>query len=80
MKKKILAVFLSLCMAMSLLPVTALATGEEAISITSATTGLSTGSYILNEDIILSGQMTVAKDQNVTINLNGQFLVWGRSL
>ena len=29
MKKKILAVFLSLCMAMSLLPVTALATGDE---------------------------------------------------
>ena len=29
MKKKILAIFLSLCMAMSLLPVTALATGDE---------------------------------------------------
>ena len=49
-KKKILAIFLSLCMAMSLLPVTVLATGEEAISITNDTTALSTGSYILKED------------------------------
>ena len=38
MKKKILAVFLSLCMAMSLLPVTALATGEDTPSTQAATT------------------------------------------
>ena len=78
MKKKILAVFLSLCMAMSLLPVTALAAGEEAISITSGTTELSTGSYILNDDITLSEQMTVPEDQNVTINLNGHVLSLGK--
>ena len=38
MKKKILAVFLSLCMAMSLLPVTALAAGEDTPSTQAATT------------------------------------------
>lgn len=37
MKKKILAVFLSLCMAMSLLPVTALAAGEDTPSTQAAT-------------------------------------------
>ena len=78
MKKKILAIFLSLCMAMSLLPVTALATGEEPTSITRETTELSTGSYILNENITLSGQMTVAEDENVTINLNGHVLSLGK--
>lgn len=36
-KKKILAVFLSLCMAMSLLPVTALAAGEDTPSTQAAT-------------------------------------------
>ena len=64
---------------MSLLPVTALAAGEEAISITSGTTELSTGSYILNDDITLSEQMTVPEDQNVTINLNGHVLSLGKN-
>ena len=55
-KKKILAVFLSLCMAMSLLPVTALATGEDTPSTQAVKTlpaADENGVITLKEDVTL---------------------------
>ena len=75
MKKKILAVFLSLCMAMSLLPVTALATETTATPIQATDTTLASGDYVLPSDIALSsGALTIAKDATVTIDLAGHTL------
>ena len=75
MKKKILAVFLSLCMAMSLLPVTALAADEPAASIGEQTYNT------LQEAVNVGGEITLLKDvtenikiaenKTVTLNLNG---------
>ncbi len=75
MKKKILAVFLSLCMAMSLLPVTALAAETTAAPIQATDTTLASGDYVLPSDIALSsGALTIAKDATVTIDLAGHTL------
>ena len=76
MKKKILAVFLSLCMAMSLLPVTALAaedTGSETrvktVEQFQAAVATS-GTVILDEDIIFSTDDITEVPANVTLVLD----------
>ena len=76
MKKKILAVFLSLCMAMSLLPVTALA-AEESWKEVNTAEGLSSalgagGNIKLTEDITVTGAQawTVGNGVNVVLDLN----------
>ena len=85
MKKKILAVFLSLCMAMSLLPVTALATGDgetetqtpTETSITTAETlkkaieTAQTGDTVtLDRDITITDPVVINK--RITLDLNGK--------
>ena len=79
MKKKILAVFLSLCMAMSLLPVTALATeGTDAPN--TQTTSLPPADK--NGVITLTGPVDLNNawkpKENVTLNLNGNTLTLPR--
>ena len=85
MKKKILAIFLSLCMAMSLLPVTALATGDgetetqtpTETSITTAETlkkaieTAQTGDTVtLDRDITITDPVVINK--RITLDLNGK--------
>ena len=85
MKKKILAVFLSLCMAMSLLPVTALAAGDDETETQTptessiATEGAlkqaikdapSGGIVTLDEDIAITAPVVINKQ--ITLNLNGK--------
>ena len=76
MKKKILAVFLSLCMVMSLVPMTALA-AEESWEEVSTAEGLSSalgagGNIKLTEDITVTGAQawTVGNGVNVVLDLN----------
>ena len=75
MKKKILAVFLSLCMAMSLLPVTALATDavDEKTPSTKATTlpEAENGVITLEEDVTLSSRYVIKDNAEITIDLAG---------
>ena len=73
MKKKILAVFLSLCMAMSLLPVTALA-AENGTAVTADTTELKSGSYYVSNDIKLNHSLTIPEGETVNLDLRGQTL------
>ena len=73
MKKKILAIFLSLCMAMSLLPVTALAT-ENGTAVTTDTTELKSGSYYVSNNIKLNHSLTISAGATVTLDLRGQTL------
>ena len=73
MKKKILAIFLSLCMAMSLLPVTALAT-EDGTAVTADTTKLSSGRYYVSDNITLNHSLTISAGETVTLDLRGQEL------
>lgn len=76
MKKKILAVFLSLCMAMSLLPVTALAAGnDETETQTPTESSITTeealknaidntpagGTVTLDEDIVITAPVVINK-------------------
>ena len=85
MKKKILAVFLSLCMAMSLLPVTALAAGDgETETQTPTETSITTegalkkaiedtqsgGIVTLGADIAITAPVVINKQ--ITLNLNGK--------
>ena len=73
MKKRLFAVLLAVLMIASLSTVSAFATGETPI--TADTTTLSSGSYILNNDVTLtSGALTIPSGANVTINLNGHKL------
>ena len=71
MKRRLLAIAMTLAMALSLLPVTALAEGE---TITGETTSLQEGTYTLSGDVTLSGKLTVPADVTATIDLNGQTL------
>ena len=73
MKKKILAVFLSLCMAMSLLPVTVLA-AEDGTAVTDNTTELRSGKYYVSNDITLNHSLTIPAGETVTLDLRGQTL------
>ena len=81
MKKKILAVFLSLCMAMSLLPVTALATdaADQNAPSTQATTELPKA---VNGVITLTGPVDLNNawkpGEHVILNLNGNTLTLPR--
>ena len=82
MKKKILAVFLSLCMAMSLLPVAALATGEDTPS-TQAATALpepADGVITLKQDVEIAS-LTLETGETI-IDLNGHTLTctWKQGL
>ena len=85
MKKKILAVFLSLCMAMSLLPVTALATGDEETETQTPTESSITteealkeaikaaqpgGIVTLDEDIAITAPVVINKQ--ITLDLNNK--------
>lgn len=68
-KHKLLAVLLVLAMTLSLLPTVALAEGETAI--TTDTSALTTGNYILNEDVTRTSALTVAEGETATLDLNG---------
>ena len=83
MKKKILAVFLSLCMAMSLLPVTALAAGDDETETQTPTESSITtegalkqaikdapsgGIVTLDEDIAITAPVVINKQ--ITLDLN----------
>ena len=85
MKKKILAVFLSLCMAMSLLPVTALATGDgETETQTPTETSITTEEALKNaidkaqtgDTVTLGADITITDtvfiNKQITLNLNGK--------
>ena len=73
MKRKFFAAFLSLCMVMSLLPMTVLAADDTNTPSTQAATALPeavNGVITLTEDVELSSQVTISKD-NITIDGNG---------
>ncbi len=71
MKRKFFAAFLSLCMVMSLVPMTALATGDEETEITASTQKLESGTYYLDGDVTLTSPISIEKNTNITINGNG---------
>lgn len=72
MRRKFLSVVLCVCMMMTIAPF-AFAAGETAI--TATTTDLSSGTYILEDDVTLtSGALTIPTGDNVTIKLNGKKL------
>lgn len=73
MKRKFFAAFLSLCMVMSLLPMTVLAADDTNTPSTQAATALPeavNGVITLTEDVELSSQVTISKD-NITIDGKG---------
>ena len=77
MKKKILAVFLSLCMAMSLLPVTALATDAgdtDAKAATELPAADENGVITLTKDVTLETERYSINTSVNTIDLNGHTL------
>ena len=77
MKKKILAIFLSLCMAMSLLPVTALATeagDTDAKAATKLPEADKNGVITLTEDVTLGTDRVDIATSVSTIDLNGHTL------
>ena len=72
MRRKLLSVVLCVCMMLTMVPF-AFAAGETAI--TATTTDLSSGTYILEDDVTLtSGALTIPTGANVTIKLNGKKL------
>lgn len=72
MRRKFLSVVLCVCMMLTMAPF-AFAAGETAI--TATTTDLSSGTYILEDDVTLtSGALTIPTGANVTIKLNGKKL------
>ena len=73
MKRKFFAVFLSLCMAMSLVPTTVLAADAgdtDAKAATALPKADENGVITLTQDVELSRQVTISED-NITINGNG---------
>ena len=88
MKKRLLSMFLSLCMLLTMVPA-ALAAGTTGTAapatedegetsgnqITASTTTLTTGNYVLEGDVTLtSGALKVEANNKVTLNLNGKKL------
>ena len=88
MKKRLLSMFLSLCMLLTMVPA-ALAAGTTGTAapatedegetsgnqITASTTTLTTGNYVLGSDVTLtSGALKVEENNEVTLNLNGKKL------
>ncbi|MEE0067407.1 MAG: hypothetical protein UEY11_09385, partial [Evtepia gabavorous] len=88
MKKRLLSMFLSLCMLLTMVPA-ALAAGTTGTAapatedegetsgnqITASTTRLTTGNYVLEGDVTLtSGALKVEANNKVTLNLNGKKL------
>lgn len=86
MKKRVLAIAMSLAMTLSLLPVSALAeeTGETDVEttesdvipqasgqITAGTESLTEGDYYLSSDVALNSALTIAAGADVTIDLGG---------
>ncbi len=69
MKKLLMACVLCLC----LLAASSVAMAA-ATPISEAGGALTTGEYILDKDVQLTGNLTIAKDQAVTIDLNGNIL------
>lgn len=77
MKRKAWSWLLVLTMALSLLPVSALAAGDETevTSITASGGSLASGSYTLSDNITLSAaNLTIPAGNTVTIDLNGHTL------
>ena len=88
MKKRLLSMFLCLCMLLTMVPA-ALAAGTTGTAapatedegetsgnqITASTTTLTTGNYVLESDVTLtSGALKVEANNEVTLNLNGKKL------
>ena len=88
MKKRLLSMFLCLCMLLTMVPA-ALAAGTTGTAapatedegetsgnqITASTTTLTTGNYVLEGDVTLtSGALKVEANNKVTLNLNGKKL------
>ena len=76
MKKRLFAVFVSLCMIVSMLPAVAFADGSHGdhagwteLSGTINELGLPSGNYVLTGDVTLGGNLT--RNESVTICLNG---------
>ena len=80
MKKKFLATLLAMAMALLVVPFAlaavpfALASNGEETAITAETTTLGSGTYYLDQDITLSGTLTISNGAMVTLNLNGHTL------
>ena len=79
MKRKFFAAFLSLCMVMSLVPMTALAADNEENTITSETRTLTEGTYSLNSDVTLTAPITISAGANVIINGKGHTISFAGS-
>ena len=83
MRKKILSAIMALVMVLTLLPVTALANGGDGTpaAIGAEMNSLSSGAYILNDNITLTEpSLTVEKGAVVSIDLNGHTLQWSGKL
>ena len=86
MKKRILSAFLCLCMMLTMVPAafavgdneletnTNSSGGEGSNQITENTTTLQSGTYTLDRDVTLSGQLTVPENTVVTLDLNSHTL------
>lgn len=72
MRRKFLSVVLCVCMMLTMVP---FAFAADETEITSSSTELSSGTYILKDDVTLSaGALTIPANANVTIKLNGKTL------
>ena len=78
MKKRILSILLTLCMVLTLLPVTALAEDNTVTELNKnnisnyVTSGLGNGTYKLTEDVTITGTLNITGD--TTVDLNGHVL------
>ena len=78
MKRKFFAAFLSLCMVMSLVPMTALAAEGNVSYVSDAESLVSaaneSGTIQLEQNISLNNNLNIAQDVDVTLDLNGHNL------
>ena len=72
MKKRILSILLTLCMVLTLLPVTALAEDTNVTKLTSISGDLGSGVYQLDADITITSTLNITGD--TTVDLNGHVL------
>ena len=72
MKKRILSILLTLCMVLTLLPVTALAEDTNVTKLTSISGDLGSGVYQLDADVTITSTLNITGD--TTVDLNGHVL------